>query len=128
MIIAPGFQSSRVWRRLAMPTDVQDTVKWLDEGDVSTARVDGTAVTVTRLGSCSYVWVAGEAEGCAPTREMAKEGAVEDVRRYDRADFAARQVVDDLFRVGVDARFQQHVIEKTLRRMLAGAPRTGGQG
>ena len=33
-------------------------------------------------------------------------------------DFIARQVVDDLFRVGVDARRQQHIVETTIARML----------
>jgi len=43
------------------------------------------------------------------------------------ADFLARQIVDDLFRAGVDARFQQHVVEQTIRAWLAGSGRSWGR-
>lgn len=43
------------------------------------------------------------------------------------ADFLARQIVDDLFRAGIDARFQQHIVEQTIRGWLAGSGRSWGK-
>jgi hypothetical protein len=34
------------------------------------------------------------------------------------SDFSARQIVDDLYRKGIDVRFQQHIIEGVLRATL----------
>ena len=36
----------------------------------------------------------------------------------DEADFAARQIVDDCWRAGVDIQFQQHLVEGLLRGLM----------
>jgi hypothetical protein len=43
------------------------------------------------------------------------------------ADFLARQIVDDLYRAGIDARFQQHTVEQTIQAWLAGSGRRWGR-
>ena len=35
-------------------------------------------------------------------------------------DYLARQIVDDLYRAGIDVRLCQHVIEGTIKRWLDG--------
>jgi hypothetical protein len=37
-----------------------------------------------------------------------------DMTIEDNADFLSRQIIDDLYRAGLDARFYQHVVEETI--------------